>query len=89
MQIRAAHQVKAVNDVRRFLRDERRRRKLTQSQLADLTATSQKWISDFERGRVDPPISIVLKVLLLLGVSVGLSPAPLSTDNVSESGPEL
>ena len=48
--------IRSVDDVRRFLREERKRRGLTQGQLADLTATSQKWVSDFERGRVDPPM---------------------------------
>ena len=78
-----------VDDVRQFLRDERKRRALTQSQLADLTATSQKWVSDFERGRVDPPMSIVLKVLVLLGVTIVFSPAALSANDPSDAGSEF
>ena len=62
--------IRSVNDIRMFLREERKRRELTQAQLADLTGTSQKWVSDFEQGRVDPPSSIVLKVLVLLGVTI-------------------
>ncbi len=81
--------VRSVDDVRQLLRDERKRRGLTQSQLADLTATSQKWVSDFERGRVDPPISIVLKVLVLLGVTIALSPATVSTSDPSDAGSEF
>lgn len=82
-------QVRKVDDVRHFLREERRRRGLTQSQLADLTATSQKWVSDFERGRVDPPMSIVLKVLVLLGVMISLSPAPIAAADTSDEGSEF
>jgi transcriptional regulator with XRE-family HTH domain len=81
--------MRSVDDVRHFLREERKRRGLTQSELADLTATSQKWVSDFERGRVDPPISIVLKVLVLLGVTIAFSPAILSASDPSDAGSEF
>jgi len=82
-------QVRKVDDVRHFLREERKRRGLTQAQLADLTATSQKWVSDFERGRVDPPMSIVLKVLVLLGVTISLSPAAIAAADTSDEGSEF
>ncbi|RWO29675.1 MAG: XRE family transcriptional regulator [Mesorhizobium sp.] len=81
--------IRGVDDVRHFLREERKRRRLTQSQLADLTATSQKWVSDFERGRVDPPMSIVLKVLVLLGVTIAFSPATISASDPSDAGSEF
>ncbi len=81
--------IRGVDDVRHFLREERKRRGLTHSQLADLTATSQNWVSDFERGRVDPPMSIVLKVLVLLGVTITFSPAAVSTSDPSEAGSEF
>lgn len=81
--------IRGVDDVRHFLREERKRRGLTQSQLADLTATSQKWVSDFERGRVDPPMSIVLKVLVLLGVTMAFSPATVSASDPSDAGSEF
>ncbi|MFN3461044.1 MAG: helix-turn-helix domain-containing protein [Oceanibaculum sp.] len=81
--------IRGVDDVRHFLREERKRRGLTQSQLADLTATSQKWVSDFERGRVDPPMSIVLKVLVLLGVTITFSPAAVSASDPSDAGSEF
>jgi transcriptional regulator with XRE-family HTH domain len=81
--------IRDVDGVRRFLREERKRRGLTQRKLADLTATSQKWISDFERGRVDPPMSIVLKVLVLLGVTIAFSPAIISGGDPSDAGSEF
>lgn len=81
--------IRSVDDIRMFLREERKRRRLTQGQLADLTATSQKWVSDFERGRVDPPISIVLKVLVLLGVSIAFSPAVVTASEPIDAGSEL
>ena len=81
--------IRSVDDIRGFLRQERRRRGLTQEQLADLTATSQKWVSDFERGRVDPPISIVLKVLILLGVAIAVSPAAVTASEPTDHGSEF
>lgn len=81
--------VRSVDDVRQFLRQERKRRGLTQGQLADLTATSQKWVSDFERGRVDAPMSIVLKVLVLLGVTIAFSPATIAASDPSDAGSEF
>ena len=81
--------IRSVDDIRMFLREERKRRRLTQGQLADLTATSQKWVSDFERGRVDPPISIVLKVLVLLGVTMEFSPAVVPSSKPTDAGSEL
>lgn len=81
--------IRSVDDVRHLLREERKRRGLTQGQLADLTATSQKWVSDFERGRVDPPMSIVLKVLVLLGVTIVFSPATISAGEPSDEGSEF
>lgn len=82
-------QVRSADDIRTVLRTERRRRGLTQSQLADLTGTSQKWISDFERGRVDPPLSIVLKVLVLLGVGIDLAPPVLSQPDEPDQGEDF
>lgn len=82
--------IRNVDDVRRFLREERKRRGLTQSQLANLTATSQKWVSDFERGRVDPPLSIVLKVLVLLRGEIAFSRAAiLDGGDPSDAGSEF
>ncbi|MFC3638384.1 multiprotein-bridging factor 1 family protein [Camelimonas fluminis] len=81
--------MQSVDDVRHFLRGERKRRGLTQGQLADLTATSQKWVSDFERGRVDPPLSIVLKVLVLLGVTITFLPATIAQTDPSNEGSEF
>lgn len=55
--------VLTVDDLRELLKKERRRRRLTQSRAAGLVGYSQKWLSDFERGRVNPPIDMVLKMI--------------------------
>ena len=67
-------EIRAADDVRQILRAERKRRRLSQSQAAGLIGHTQKWLSDFERGKVDPPLSMVLKLLLLLNVRLDATP---------------
>lgn len=65
--------VLTVDDLRELLKKERRRRRLTQSRAAGLVGYSQKWLSDFERGRVNPPIDMVLKMISVLGIRLEAS----------------
>lgn len=60
------------------VREARQLRGLTQAQAAGLIGHTQKWLSDFERGRTDPPASMVLRLLTLLGMSLDLTPNPLT-----------
>lgn len=60
--------------VRGAVRDARKVRGLTQAQAAGLIGHTQKWLSDFERGRTDPPASMVLRLLTLLGLRLDLTP---------------
>lgn len=48
-------------------RQERRKRKLTQAQTAEMLGYTQKWVSDFETGKADPPMSMVLNLMTGLG----------------------
>lgn len=50
--------------------------KLTQAQAAGSIGYTQKWLSDFERGTVDPPTSMVLNLLGLLGLDLDATPRP-------------
>ncbi len=43
---------------------------LSQKQVATLLGYTPKWMSDFERGRVDPPSSMVLALAAVLGVDL-------------------
>ncbi|QGG93482.1 helix-turn-helix domain-containing protein (plasmid) [Agrobacterium sp. MA01] len=65
--------VLTVDDLRELLKKERKRRRLTQSRAAGLVGYSQKWLSDFERGRVNPPIDMVLKMISVLGIRLEAS----------------
>jgi len=60
--------------VRSILRSARRASGLTQKRLADITGRSSKAISDFEKGRTDPPSSMVLELLMAVGLSVRIEP---------------
>lgn len=60
--------VPTFDDLRELLKKERKRRRLSQSRAAGLVGYSQKWLSDFERGRVNPPIDMVLKMISVLGI---------------------
>ncbi|PWE53775.1 hypothetical protein DEM27_24270 [Metarhizobium album] len=57
-----------VDDIRKIVRLERKRRGLTQARASGLTGFSQKWLSEFERGHVNPPVEMVLKILTTLGI---------------------
>jgi len=56
--------------VRSILRSARRASGLTQKRLADITGRSMKAISDFEKGKTDPPASMVLELIMAVGLSV-------------------
>lgn len=55
---------------------ERKRRRLTQSQLADLTQTSINFISQIERGKKTAQIGKVLDVLKVLGLQLLIDKGP-------------
>ena len=46
---------------------------MSQSRAAGLVGYSQKWLSDFERDRVNPPIDMVLKMISVLGIRLEAS----------------
>jgi transcriptional regulator with XRE-family HTH domain len=58
----------SLDDLRALVRTARQRRGLTQAQAAGLIGHTQKWLSDFETGKSDPPTSMSLKLLVLLGI---------------------
>lgn len=58
----------SLDDLRTLVRAVRQRRGLTQTQAAGLIGHTQKWLSDLETGKSDPPTSMSLKLLALLGI---------------------
>jgi len=60
--------ITSIDQVRDLVRKERKRRGLTQAQAAELIGHTQKWLSNFESGKVDPPASMVFRLMNLLGM---------------------
>ena len=63
---------------------ERKRRKLTQSQLADLSDTSINFISQIERGKKTAQIGKVIDVLQTLGIQLVIEKGAAGVVNHNE-----
>lgn len=79
--------IRTVDDIRSLVRTERKRRGLSQAKASGLTGHSQKWLSEFERGHVNPPVDMVLKLMTTLGIRLTASVAPASSPR--EDGEEI
>jgi len=60
----------SLNILGEVIKNERKQRKLTQDQLANLSATSINFISQIERGKKTAQIGKVLTVLQVLGIQL-------------------
>jgi transcriptional regulator with XRE-family HTH domain len=67
--------IRSVDDIRQLVRAERKRRRLSQARASGLTGFSQKGLSEFELGRVNPPIDMALKIMTTLGIKLKASVA--------------
>lgn len=70
--IRSARQLGAL------IREERRRRSLTQQELADLTGTGQKTISAIENGNEGVTLETVFRLLAVLKLDINFFPRDVS-----------
>jgi HTH-type transcriptional regulator / antitoxin HipB len=63
--------LKTIKDFGLALREARRSKKLTQSQLAEKLGTNQEWISHLETGRIEnPSLGTILRAFAALGVNL-------------------
>jgi transcriptional regulator with XRE-family HTH domain len=62
--------ITSLDDIRKLVRSERKKRGLTQSQAAGLSGFTQKWLSQFESGDVSPPADMVFKLMNTLGIKL-------------------
>jgi transcriptional regulator with XRE-family HTH domain len=79
----------SVDDLRELVKKVRKQRGFTQSRAAGLVGYSQKWLSDFERGRVNPPIDMVLNIITVLGIRLEANVAAESSAHASDEEPSL
>lgn len=64
--------IRSVADLGSFIRERRIKLGMNQSDLAQKTGTSRKWIVEVERGKRRAEIGLVLRALKTLGVSLDL-----------------
>ena len=63
---------------------ERKQRKLTQGQLADLSGASINFISQIERGKITAQIGKVIDVLQILGIQLVINRGNAGVVNLDE-----
>ena len=68
--------VDTAGDLGLYLRDERRRAGLSQSEVATRAEVSRRWLLDFENGKASAEFGLVLKVVRALGMVVEVNTAP-------------
>ena len=61
-----------------IIREERKRRNLTQQELANLVGTGQKTISAIENGNEGATLEIAFRLLAVLQLEIALSPRALT-----------
>ena len=63
--------LKTIKDFGLALREGRRSKHLTQSQLAEKLGTNQEWISHLETGRIEnPSLGTILRAFAILGINL-------------------
>ena len=75
--------IRSINDVSAAVRGRRLDLRLSQSDLAERSGISRKWISEFESGKSTAEFALVLRVLEALGIClelIGTPSAPLMSD---------
>ena len=65
--------IKTVNTLGELVRDQRKQRRWSQSQLAENAGVSRLWIGHFENGKETVELGLVLKTLRALGLGFDVS----------------
>jgi HTH-type transcriptional regulator/antitoxin HipB len=64
------HRIPDIKDLGKVIRDVRKQQGLTQDDLAGMTGTGRRFISDLEKGKDTAQIGKVLLVLAALGIAL-------------------
>ncbi len=78
--IRYPYHVRLVKYLGRAIKDTRRKKNIRQSDLADITGTSVKFISDVERGKETIQMDKAFILLRALGLKLYVTPDSIETD---------
>lgn len=78
--IRYPYHVRLVKYLGRAIQDARKKKNIRQSDLADITGTSVKFISDVERGKETIQMDKAFILLRALGLKLYVTPDSIETD---------
>lgn len=67
-----SHEVSGPSDIGRAVREARRKRSLTQQELADYAGVGLRFVSELENGKATAHLGKALSVLRTLGIAVRL-----------------
>lgn len=65
-------QLRTAKDLGAFIRDQRKKQRLNQSELANKVGVSRRWILEVEHGKQRAEIGLVLKTLDALGLTLSV-----------------
>ena len=72
--IKYPYRIRLVKYLGRTIQDTRKKKKMRQSDLADITGTSVKFISDVERGKETVQMDKTFELLRALGLKIYVTP---------------
>lgn len=78
--IQYPYHVRLVKYLGKAIQDTRRKKNIRQSDLADITGTSVKFISDIERGKETIQMDKAFTLLRALGLKLYVTPGSIETD---------
>lgn len=81
--------VRNLDQLREVVRQRRKELGLSQKLASALIGHTQKWLSDFESGKVDPPASMLISVMGLLGVPLQYELPSIEPDGLGETELEI
>ncbi|OSQ40691.1 helix-turn-helix transcriptional regulator [Thalassospira mesophila] len=78
--------IRTADDLRHAVRTLRKQHGLSQTEAAQLIGHSRKWLSSLETGASQPPVDMVIDLLILLGAPMQVAlPGENGTSNRTET----
>ena len=84
-EIRYPYRIRLVKYMGKAIKDTRKKKKMTQGDLADITGVSVKFISDVERGKETIQMDKVFDLARALGLLIYLTTEPLLSRDKNEN----
>jgi HTH-type transcriptional regulator/antitoxin HipB len=68
-------QIRTAKDIGALIRDQRKKQRLDQAELANKVGVNRRWVLEVERGKPRAEIALVLKTLDALGLTLSIEGA--------------